>query len=74
MMTRVQTLREQASILRKLAESFDDQVIRGDLVRLAERCEDLANKIAVALQREASRPRSDPPEPGATATADPSTE
>ena len=72
-MTRVETLREQASLLRKLASSFDDQVIQSDLVRLAERCEDLASKIAVALQREASRPKSDPPDPRSTPT-DPSTE
>jgi len=73
-MTRVQTLREQASVLRKLAESFDDEVIRSDLVRLAERCEDLATKIAAALKRETSRPKSDPPDPRSTSTAEPSAE
>lgn len=55
-MTRVETLREQASILRAVAASFDDQVIRSDLLRLAERCEELAARMAAAIQRDASRP------------------
>lgn len=73
-MTRVETLREQAGILRALAESFDDEVIRGDLLRVAERCDDLANRIAAALQREAPRRRGDPPDIRSTRTGDPSTE
>ncbi len=58
-MTRVETLREQASILRAVAASFDDDVIRNDLLRLAERCEELATRIAAAIQQNASRPISD---------------
>ncbi len=61
-MTRVETLREQAGILRTLANSFDDAVIRGDLLRVADRCDDLANRIADALQREKSRSKADPPD------------
>ncbi len=76
-MTRVETLREQASILRALAATFDDQVIRGDLLRLAERCEELATRMAAAIQQAASgsiealgQPRS---EPGTKRTPDTST-
>jgi len=54
-MTRVETLREQASVLRALAASFDDASIRADLVRLAERCEELAARMAAAIQQTASR-------------------
>ena len=55
-MTRVETLREQASILRAVAASFDDEVIRTDLLRLAQRCDELAARMAAAIQRDASRP------------------
>jgi hypothetical protein len=55
-MTRVETLREQASILRAIAASFDDDVIRADLLRLAERCEELATRMTAAIQRNSSRP------------------
>ncbi len=72
-MTRVETLREQASVLRTLAESFDDKVIRGDLLRVAERCEDIADKILEALQREASRRKGDPTDPRLMPRADRST-
>lgn len=69
-MTRVETLREQASILRTLAESFNDAVIRGDLLRVADRCEDLATRIAAALQQEKSRPKADPLDVRIPPTAD----
>lgn len=59
-MTRVETLREQASVLRTLANSFNDELIRSDLVRVAERCEELANRIAATIQRQGSRPIGDP--------------
>ena len=55
-MTRVETLREQASILRAVAITFDDEVIRADLLKLAERCEELAARMAVAIRHTASRP------------------
>ena len=54
-MTRVETLREQASVLRALAASFDDPSIRTDLLRLAERCEELATRMAAAIQQASSR-------------------
>ncbi len=76
-MTRVETLREQASILRALSATFDDAVIRADLLGLAERCEDLAARMAAAIQRTASRPINDlgrkPPEFGAPLAYDAST-
>ncbi len=39
------TLREQASALRLLATYFEANLIRDDLLRLAERCEELADEI-----------------------------
>jgi hypothetical protein len=44
-MERVAMLREQASILRKLAGSFDIQSIRDRLLDLAARCEELARSM-----------------------------
>jgi len=55
-MKRAETLREQADVLRAIAQTFDDPVIRGDLLRLAERCEALAAQIVGAVQRDQSRP------------------
>ena len=58
-MTRVETLLEQASVLRTLADSFDDELIRADLLRAAERCEDLAKRIAAGIEGEAVSPKSE---------------
>ncbi len=55
-MTRVQTLREQARVLRALAGSFDDETIRTDLLSLAERCEETAARIAESIRETMSRP------------------
>ena len=44
-MERAAILREQASILRALAESFDIQPIRDQLLGLAARCEELAKSM-----------------------------
>lgn len=44
-MERIAMLREQASILRALAGSFDIPVIRDRLVELADRCDELASSI-----------------------------
>ena len=44
-MERVATLREQASVLRALARSFDIAPIRVQLLDLAERCEMLAQSL-----------------------------
>ena len=37
-----ETLREQARVLRSVATHFEAHLIREDLLRLAERCEELA--------------------------------
>lgn len=55
-MTRVETLRDQALALCALAASFDDQTIRADLVRLAERCEALALRIEHSIREALSQP------------------
>ncbi len=44
-MERVATLREQASVLRALARSFDIATIRNQLLDLASRCDALANSL-----------------------------
>ena len=72
-MTRVETLREQAGILRSVAASFDDEVIRGDLIKLAERCEELAARMAATIQQTGSRPIDElgrPPTPAGTPSSD----
>jgi hypothetical protein len=58
-MTRVQTLREQARVLRSLAGSFDDVTIRGDLTALAVRCEEMAVRIEESIRQGLSRPIDD---------------
>lgn len=55
-MTRVETFREQASILRTLAKSFELPTLRGDLIALAKRCEALAEEA----EREATQQTSQP--------------
>jgi len=40
-----ESLREQASALRVLATYFKAHLIRDDLLRLAKRCEELADEI-----------------------------
>jgi hypothetical protein len=58
-MTRVETLREQARVLRSLASSFDAHVIAQDLTKLAERCEELAAQIEHSIRRDLSKPIDD---------------
>jgi two-component sensor histidine kinase len=41
-MDRIETLREQASIIRSLARSFDSPALRENLLYVAKRCEQLA--------------------------------
>ena len=55
-MPRAEVLREQAQLLRKLAESFEMPEIRQDLFNLAERCEQLAAKLARELGEGRTRP------------------
>jgi hypothetical protein len=55
-MQRVETLREQANLLRRLAESFELPQIKEDLLHLAARCDELAGNVARALAEERARP------------------
>jgi len=55
-MQRVETLRDQANLLRRLAESFELPQIKEDLLHLAARCDELAANVARALADERSRP------------------
>jgi hypothetical protein len=41
-MNRIETLREQACIIRALLRSFDSPALRGKLLYVAKRCEELA--------------------------------
>ena len=43
-MEQIETLRERASIIRSLAQSFDQPVVRADLLLLAMRCEEMAEE------------------------------
>jgi len=47
---RAEALREQASALRLLATYFEAYLIRDDLLRLAERCETLAEAEREAIE------------------------
>ncbi len=58
-MARVETLREQANLLRRLAESFEMPQIKEDLLNLAERCDQLAASVARLLAEERARPIAD---------------
>jgi len=55
-MERIAMLREQASILRALAGSFDIPLIRDRLLELAERCDELASSIAENPQAAGIKP------------------
>ena len=44
-MTRLDFLRSQAEVLRRLAESFDVPDLRRDVLAIAARCEELASEI-----------------------------
>jgi hypothetical protein len=55
-MQRVTVLREQAALMRRLAESFDGEQIRQDLLNLAEKCEALAASVARKLDEKHKSP------------------
>jgi hypothetical protein len=55
-MTHVEQLREQASVLRTLAESFNTVRIREQLILIAAQCEEWA-----ASREQALRERREPP-------------
>jgi hypothetical protein len=50
-MERAQMLREQAAIMRRLAESFDIPAIKAELLELARRCDELAAELAAEISR-----------------------
>jgi hypothetical protein len=58
-MGRIETLREQADLLRRLAMSFDSPQIKQDLLGLAERCDRLAAKSSRGLAEQQMRPVAD---------------
>jgi hypothetical protein len=58
-MRRVETLRKQASLLHRLAASFDSPQIKEDLLRLAGRCDRLAADILQQLDAQQMRPVAD---------------
>ena len=58
-MQRIETLREQANLMRRLAESFDIPQIKEELQRLAERCDQLAAKVTREVAEQRSRPIAD---------------
>jgi hypothetical protein len=55
-MTRIETLREQAHVMRTLARSFDSPALRGELMALARRCEELAAEAAREIAERQSQP------------------
>lgn len=55
-MQRVQKLKDQANLLRRLAESFEAPQIKEDLLNLATRCDQLAARVARMLADEQARP------------------
>jgi hypothetical protein len=55
-MTRVDTLREQALVMRALAQTFDSPALRSELMVLAKRCEELAGEAAREISQRQSRP------------------
>lgn len=60
-MKRVETLREQARVLRTLAASFDVPQIKEDLLELAERCDQLAVGIGHYIAERMAQPISGGP-------------
>jgi hypothetical protein len=63
-MKRVEVLREQAGVLRTLAASFDMPQIKLDLLNLAERCEQMAEKVAREISVRPAQPISGRPSSG----------
>lgn len=55
-MQRVDKLKDQANLLRRLADSFEVPQIKEDLMHLAARCDELAAKVARMLAEEQARP------------------
>ena len=55
-MDRIETLREQANILRALAQSFESPALRENLLYVAKRCEDLAAQAEREKTDDKARP------------------
>ena len=58
-MGRIEMLREQADLLRRLAMSFQSPQIKEDLLSLAARCDRLAAKFTRGLAEQQLRPVAD---------------
>jgi len=58
-MKQTETLREQAALLRNLAAGFDISSIKEDLLNLAGRCDQLADKAAREISDPLARPISE---------------
>ena len=56
-MQRTETLRQQATLMRIMAESFEQSpVLRDDLLALAKRCEEMVDKVAREVSERLKRP------------------
>ena len=62
-MERVNLLREQVAILRALANSFDDQFIRKQLLAIAAQCDEFAKSIEEKPRGAPVRRKGLPPDP-----------
>ena len=60
-MTRVETLREQALVMRALAKTFDSPALQSELMLLANRLEELAGEAVREISQRQSRPISRTP-------------
>jgi hypothetical protein len=60
-MTRVETLREQALVMRALAKTFDSPALQSELMLLANRLEELAGEAVREISQRQSRPISQTP-------------
>jgi hypothetical protein len=54
-MEQIETLREQASIIRSLAKSFGQPVVRADLLLVAMRCEETAEEAESEIAERRAR-------------------
>lgn len=58
-MQRVEVLKQQAELLRRMAASFHALVIKEDLLNIAERCETVAERVRLELLKREQRPIAD---------------
>ena len=55
-MQRVEVLKQQAELLRRMAASFNAPVIKEDLLNMAELCETVAERVRLELLKRQPRP------------------